>query len=257
MATKSASKASSKDKARASGAAKPAKTKDPFSSVDKLLVGEATKARTEEAVALLDEFLADEPEDIDALVRLTRAWVRQLEAETGTVLVEKPQFQRALDTYGRKALAAAEKAYGLDDESSDTIGWNLIAYGYHSVAVGIVRAFLSGAASKYIELADKLIAADASWHSGAGDRAMGRYYREAPWPKRDLKKSVAHFRKAIGHAPKRLENKLQLALALIDSGEKAEAKKLLEEVLKGKPEATEAHFHSFVVDFAREKLGSL
>lgn len=235
-----------------------AKTATPaakdFKAIDKLLGGDVTRKKTEEVVALLKKNLAEDPEDVESLVRTARAWVRLLEAETGTVLEEKKEYQPVLDECGKKALEAARKAHELDPESADTIGWYLIAYGYRSVAIGIVRAFLAGAASKYVELAENLVACDAEWHSAAGHRAMGRFYRESPWPKRDLKKSIQQFKLALEFAPRRLENKLHLALAYLDTGEKAEAKKLLAEVVKGKPEATEAHFADHVHAFAKAKL---
>jgi tetratricopeptide (TPR) repeat protein len=234
--------------------AKPAKSTTDFKAIDKLLTGDVTRKKTDEVVALLKKNLADDPDDTQSLVRVARAWVRLLEKETGTVLEEKKPF---LDECGKKALEAAKKAHDLDPESADTIGWYLISYGYHSIAIGIVRAFLAGAASKYIELAENLVAADAEWHAAAGHRAMGRFYRESPWPKRDLKKSIAQFKLALDFAPKRLENKLHLALAYIDNGQKADAKPLLQEVVKGKPEATEAHFHDQVVEFAKQKLKDL
>lgn len=235
--------------------AKPA-SKD-FKAIDKLLTGDVTRKKTEELVSLLKMNLAEDPDDVQSLLRTARAWIRLLEAETGTVLEEKKEYQPILDECGRKALEAAKKAHELDPESADTIGWYLIAYGYHSVAIGIVRAFLAGAASKYVELAENLVACDAEWHSAAGHRAMGRFYRESPWPKRDLKKSIQQFKHALEFAPKRQENKLHLALAYIDNGEKGEAKKLLQDVVKGKAEATEAHFADHVLAFAKAKLKDL
>lgn len=234
--------------------AKPAKT--DYKAIDKLLTGDVSRKKTDEAVALCKKALAEDPDDVEALTRTARAWIRQLEHETGTVLEEKKEYQPVLDECGKKALEAAKRAYD-NEKTPDTIGWYLISYGYHSVAIGIVRAFLAGAATKYVQLAEELVAADAEWHSAAGHRAMGRFYRESPWPKKDLKKSIQEFRNALDFAPKRLENKLQLALALIDNGEKAEAKKLLTEVTKGKPETTEAHFADHVIEFAKAKLKGL
>ena len=236
-------------------ASKPA-SKD-FKAIDKLLTGEVTRKKTEEAVALLKKHLADDPEDTQSLWRVAKAWVRLLEKETGTVLEEKKEYQPILDECGKKALEAAKKAHAVDPESADCIGWYLISYGYNSIAIGIVRAFLAGAASKYIELAENLVACDAEWHAAAGHRAMGRFYRESPWPKRDVKKAIEQFKLALDFAPKRLENKLHLALAYIDNGQKADAKPLLNEVVKGKPQETEAHFHDHLVEFAKAKLAAL
>ena len=234
-----------------------AKAKRDYKAIDKLLTGDVTRKKTEQAVALCEEILEEDPKDAGSLMRVARAWIRLMEAETGTVLEEKKEYQKTLDECGKKALKAAEKAHELEPESADAIGWHLIAYGYYSIAIGIVAAFLKGAAGTYIQLAENLIACEADWHAGAGNRAMGRFYREAPWPKRDLKKSIANFQAALKIAPKRLENKLHLALALIDNGQKAEAKPLLQEVVKGKPEPTEAHFHADLVQFAKEKLERL
>lgn len=234
-----------------------AKSAHDYKAIDKLLTGDVSRKKTDEVVGLLDKILAKDPNDVGALTRVARAWIRQLEAETGTVLVEKKEYQKALDECGKKALKAAERAHDLDPEAPDAIGWHLVSYGYNAIAIGIVAAFFKGAEKKYLALADNIINADKEWHSAAGHRAMGRFYREAPWIKRDVKKAITCFRDALKIAPKRQENKLHLALALMDNGEKAEAKKLLADVVKGKPEASEAHFHDQVVAFAEEKLGEI
>jgi tetratricopeptide (TPR) repeat protein len=245
-----------RSKNRKPGAERDRATVD-FKEVDQLLSGEVDRRRIEQAVGRLQGALDEDPDDVEALVRVARAWVRLLERETGTVLEEKREYQPILDECGRKALKAAERAHELDPESADAIGWHLVSYGYYSIAIGIVRAFLAGAAGKYVKLAENLTACDETWLSGAAPRAMGRYYRESPWPYRDVRKAIELFRRAIKLAPKRQENKLHLALALIDNGQAGEARKLLEEVERGKPEPAEAHFHDAVVAFAREKLARL
>ncbi|MBI4860501.1 MAG: hypothetical protein HY815_09590 [Candidatus Riflebacteria bacterium] len=241
-------------RARAGGRGKGGSRAAEFKEVDRLLDGPVTKASTKKIVSLLADRLKDDPGDLEALLRTARAWTQLLESETGTVLEERPEYQKALDEYGKAALEAADRAHELCPESPDAIGWHLVAYGYHSIAIGILRAFLTGAAGTYVRLANALIAADPGWRSAAGHRAMGRYYREAPWPKRDVRKAIECFRRALDLAPGRQENKLQLALALIDNGDDEEARPLLHEVAEGKPEKTESHFHEALVSMAREKL---
>jgi len=228
-----------------------------FAEADAVMKKAATKKNVQEAAAIYDEVLAKNPEDAEAHWRKARAYITVLEKETGTVLIERKEYFAVLDEMGKLALESATRAYDLDPADIDCVGWLLVSYGYHSVSIGVVRAVLGGAASRYLKLAQEVLDLNPSWHSGAADRALGRFYREAPWPKRDLKRSISHFRKALEHAPKRLENKLHLALALADNGDREEAKELLEVVIKGKPEPTEKHFYDLVNVFAKGKRADL
>ncbi|MBI4866808.1 MAG: hypothetical protein HY816_07640 [Candidatus Wallbacteria bacterium] len=228
-----------------------------YAEADKLIDPPVTRERIEEAVSLLEDRLDDDPADAGCRWRIARAFIRLLEAETGTVLEEKREYYPILDECGKRALAEAERAHEQSPRDPDCVGWHMVSYGYYSVSIGIVRAVLQGAAGKYLALADELNALDERWLAAAGWRAMGRFYREAPWPKRDLSRSVECFTRAVELGPKRQENKLHLALALADDGEEDEAIGLLEQVAKGKPEPAEAHIHRALVAYARQKLGQL
>lgn len=224
---------------------------------DRLVMAPFDRKKIEKAVDLLTVRLDEDPEDVLTLWRIARAWVRLLEHQTGTVLEERPEYQPVLDDLGKRALEMAEQAHELAPSDADAIGWHMAAYGYYSISIGIIRAVLQGAAGKYLRLAGQLNEVEPSWLSGAGYRAMGRFYREAPWPKRDVKRSVECFRKAVELGPRRLENRLHLALALTDSGQGDEARSVLSEVVKGKPEESEAHFHAPLVEFARTRLARI
>lgn len=224
---------------------------------EELMAGKITAKNAEEAAAILREHLEEDPDDVAAWYRIAQGYLKVLEKETNIMVVERSEYYPILKDLGGKALEAAEKAYQLASNDADAVGWCLVAYGYYSVSIGVVRAVLGGAANRYLKLADELNAIDEGWLSGAGHRALGRFYREAPWPKRNLKKSIEHLRKAQGVGAKRLENKLHLALALKDNGEKDEARSLLEAVVKGKPEASEKHFFDSLIVYAKEQLSEL
>ncbi len=243
--------------AKKTPAKKSAGSKSPFTKADKLTEAPVTRKKTEQAVALLEDHLESRPEDGGAHWRVARAWLRLLETETDTVLEEQDEYFPILDELGTLALEAGERAHNLCPDDPDAVGWHMVAYGYYSVSIGIVKAVLKGAAGKYLALADELNGLDETWMSGGGHRAMGRFYREAPWPKRNLKKSIQSFERAIEIGPKRQENKLHLALALADNGDEDQALNLLKKVAKSKPEPAEAHFHKALVDYAKQKIADL
>lgn len=73
---------------------------------------------------------------------------------------------------------------------------------------------------------------------GGPDRLLGELYLRAPEPPvsiGDSSKAVSHFRKAVQHAPRRLENRLGLAAALLAEGELGEACDELNAVLLEMP----------------------
>lgn len=252
MTTRKKSPATKSTKGSGSG-----KTPAAHGRAEELMAGKISAKNAEEAAAILREHLEDDPDDVTAWYRIAQGYLKVLEKETNIMVVERNEYFPILKDLGGKALEAAEKAHQLAPDDADAVGWCLVAYGYYSVSIGVVRAVLQGAANRYLKLADELNALDEGWLSGAGHRALGRFYREAPWPKRNLKKSIEHLRKAVAVGPKRLENKLHLALALKDNGEKDEARTLIESVVKGKPEASEKHFFDSLIVYAKEQLSDL
>lgn len=228
-----------------------------YAEAEEVLAKKFTAKNAEEAAAILREHLEDDPDDVEGWWRIAQGYLKVVEKETNIMLEERAEYFPILKDLGAKALEAAEKAVKLAPDDSDAVGWCLVAYGYYSVSIGVIKAVLGGAATRYLKLADELNALDDSWLSGAAYRALGRFYREAPWPKRNVKKSIESLRKALQVGPKRLENKLHLAMALKDNGEKAEAKSLLESVVKGKPEASEKHFFDSLIVFAKAQLADL
>lgn len=258
MATKKTRSKPTKSTTRKKTVKAPApERKGPYAKADKLIEKIKDRSSATKAVTLLEQMLDADPENPELYWRIAKSWIRVLEKETGTVLEEDEEHYPLLDEYGKLALEAAETAYDLDPENIDCIGWHLVAYGYYSVAIGVVRAVLQGAATRYLRLADELNESDPGWLSAAGYRAMGRFYREAPWPKKNLRKSIQCFRKAIALAPKRLENHLHLGLALADNGDEEEARECLHRVTRGKLDPDEAHFGKALQAYAKQRMRDL
>ncbi|MEQ9363317.1 MAG: TRAP transporter TatT component family protein [Leptospirales bacterium] len=133
-------------------------------------------------------------------------------------------FGEGVET-GKKAVEAAP-------DSVDAHLWYASNMGNHGMARGMMSSlFYLGPIEKHGKRAIEL---DESFFHAGPLRLMGRFYHQAPgWPvgSGDHQKALECLEKAVTIAPNFGFNKTYLADLLIAKGKKADAKRLLEEVL--------------------------
>jgi hypothetical protein len=107
--------------------------------------------------------------------------------------------------------------------------------GNYSLGLGIVRAIAQGIEGKFRSHIGEAERLDPRYGLGGVQNAWGGYYLTLPWPKRDVKKAAAYFRRALEINPHNLRTRVFLAQLELREDRPAEAKRLLDEVLRATP----------------------
>ena len=106
--------------------------------------------------------------------------------------------------------------------------------GNYSEGVGILTALSQGLEGKF---RDRLLASlkiDKDYLDGMPQVVWGRYFYKLPWPKRDVDQSEKVLQEAMESHPTNMRARLYLADSLWDNGKKAEAKRLVQDILDNK-----------------------
>jgi tetratricopeptide (TPR) repeat protein len=143
---------------------------------------------------------------------------------------------------GKYAWDLGERAVALNPNDVAGHFWAMGGMGNYSLGLGVVRALAQRIEGKFRERISRAEALDPRYAYGGIPLAWGRYYAKLPWPKYDEKKARANYARAIEINPSNLRARVFLAELMLEEDQPAEAKRLLEEVLKapvGKYDAPE------------------
>lgn len=172
----------------------------------------------------LTKLAAKHPDSFDVNWRLARAafWVAE-----GT---KDPVRRKAVAITGWEA---GKRARAANPAGAEAAYFMALCVGEYSHSIGIFTALTEGIEGKFRDPLLEVEKASPAIDHGGLYNALGRYKYELPWPKRDLDASVVYLRKSIQVNPQNLRGRVFLAEALWDrddDGDRAEAKKLLQEV---------------------------
>lgn len=170
--------------------------------------------------AALDKATGLAPKDFEVLWRLARHYF---------TVAEDSRSDDEKKTLGKKGWDYADQAIAANPKHPAGHFWASAAVGEFSKGAGIITALRQGIAARFERYANATIRYSKRYEDGGGYRALGRYYYELPWPKRDLEKSIDLLRKSVQFGPHKARNYAWLAESLIKEGEEAEAKKVLQQ----------------------------
>jgi len=124
-----------------------------------------------------------------------------------------------------------DRARALSPSSAEAHYWAAIGVGLWAQSVGVFRAITEGIEAKLSERLDMAIVLDPEVDHGGPWLFKGRYFQEAPWPIRDMKRAGEYFDKALARFPDSLRARLYYASWLADQGQQQKARRELEAVL--------------------------
>ncbi len=232
-------------------ASAPADVKQGCAQADALYATRENPKNLETAINLLRSLDKAHPGSVDVGWRLARALWWKAE---GT---PDKDAKKALALEGR---AAGERALKANPQNPEALYFTSLCIGEYSHAVSIVTALMQGLESKFRDPLLEVAKVDPTIDNGGVWNALGRYKFELPWPKRDYDQSAKWLRKAIAVFPDDLRGKAYLAETLAkrdDHGDKAEAKKLFQQVLAATPGQYDRAEELRAQKFAREELAEL
>ena len=176
----------------------------------------------------LEAALAANPEDPELLWRAARWHVFRSMSLPG---------EAARKSEAALAWRRAEQALALAPESIPVRYWAALSAGAWGQSMGVLNAVRRGIEGRFRSNLDYVIAHDPQYDGGSALVALGRYYYELPWPKRDTRRATRYLQLALKVNPDNLRAKLYLAEVLAEDGRDG-AKRglaLLEEILAARP----------------------
>lgn len=148
---------------------------------------------------------------------------------------ENTKDSKKLAEWGTKGVAHAEKAAKLKPDRVEGHYYTAVCWGTYSHGVSIFSALKQGVEKKFLNAITKAKEIDETFEDGAPLNALGRFYFELPWPKRDLAKSEKILAKNISNVPCNLRTHVYYAETVAAMGGKIggkDAKDLAKEHLK-------------------------
>ena len=184
-------------------------------------------AAMNEAKKILDDALGRAPDDYGLLWRAA-AWHFWKSDDPALPTAERARF-------GKAGWDLAERAVARNPNDAAGHFWAAITMGNYSLNLGIVRALAQGIEGKFRHHIAEAERMDPRYGKGAVQNAWGGYYLTLPWPKRDVKKAAEYFDKALAINPDNLRTRVYMAQLSLREDRPAEAKRLLDEVLRATP----------------------
>ncbi|MGZ6029667.1 MAG: tetratricopeptide repeat protein [Myxococcaceae bacterium] len=193
----------------------------PYAALDTLWRERGDPAKADEAIRQASAALAAHPDDVELMFRLARAtlWV-------GDGLENNDRKQKL----GREVWEVGDRMVKAKPTWVGGHYYAAAGIGIYSQAVGILKALGEGLESKFNDRLDKAIEIDPKFQKEMPLIAKGRYYFELPWPKRNLGKSAAWYRKALALDPSNMRAMAWLAETLWRDGDVAGARAQLARV---------------------------
>jgi tetratricopeptide (TPR) repeat protein len=185
-------------------------------------------AAMSQAKVLLDGALARAPDDYGLLWRAT-AWHFWSSDDPSLPTATRAQF-------GKAGWDLAERAVARNPGHVAGHFWAALTMGNYALGLGIMRAIGQGIEGKFRERIGAAERLDPRYANGGIQNAWGGYYLTLPWPKRDLAKAEAYFKKALVINPHNLRTRVYLAELRRRQDRLPEARQLLEEVLRATPD---------------------
>jgi hypothetical protein len=126
--------------------------------------------------------------------------------------------------------------------------------GNYSEGVGILTALSQGLEGKFRDRLQASLKIDKDYLDGMPQVIWGRYFFKLPWPKRNVDESVKVLSEAMESHPNNMRARLYLADSLWDNDKKAEAKRLVQDILDykgGDDPPEERRLHDLAQDWMK------
>lgn len=130
--------------------------------------------------------------------------------------------------YGKLGMKFGEKAIALNPNAIEGNFWYGCSVGNYSDGVSVLTALKEGLKDKTQSSFEKSYKINKMYVDGGPMKALGRFWFVLPWPLQDKKLALQYLREFQKSFPNDPEGQVYLAEVLLKTGEKDEAKALLQ-----------------------------
>lgn len=156
----------------------------------------------------------------------------------GDMLPETKEMRNRHKERGIEGMRYAKKALELNPEGVEGHYYYTLSLAQYSIGISIIKALAKGLGPKYEEHIGKALKINKMYDTAGSLRAVGRYWYKLPWPKRNMKKSIAYLEEAVVSAPTNIRGHIYLAESYLKAKEKERAKEQLQKALEIIPNLT-------------------
>ncbi len=135
--------------------------------------------------------------------------------------------------YGKTGMKFGEKAMAINPNGIEGNFWYGCSVGSYSDGVSVLTALKEGLKDKTQSSFEKSYKIDKNYQDGGPIKALGRFWFVLPWPLQDKKLSMQYLREYQKAFPNDIEGQVYLGELLIKTGDKAEAKTILQKAAAG------------------------
>lgn len=151
--------------------------------------------------------------------------------------------------YGKLGMKYGEKAIAINPNGVEGNVWYGSSVGSYSDAVSVLTALKEGLKDKTQSSFEKAYKIDKMYNDGAPMKALGRFWYVLPWPLQDKKLSLQYLREFQKAFPNDVEGQVYLGETLIKTGDKNEAKAVLQKAASSSD--------SYYADWAKRVLADM
>ena len=192
----------------------------------------ASSENIDKAIELFSKSLSDKNLELESIIYLIKSYYYK-----GAYVYSNNEDKKRIFNNGK---VFAEGYFDKFPKSVAIRYWYLVNLGKWSEAYGKIAAAREGVADIMREESEKIIEMDPNYSDGGGYFMLGAVHYKSPWipflltwP--DNNEAIKFLNLAVNTGEARLVQKNYLANALNKSGNKLEAKKILEEVINSNP----------------------
>lgn len=173
------------------------------------------------------EALKKDPNHYETLWRLARAFTALATASRDRAVNRDLGWQGY--HYGLRAIA--QKPGRVEGHF-----WAALCIGAYGKGLGALSAIRQGIVAKLKKHLNAAMRINRSYQHGGADRVYAIYYHRLPWPMRDNKKSLDHFRKSLTYDRDHTLTHFHMAKVLAAEGHQREAKNHLKVCIQSRDE---------------------
>jgi len=179
--------------------------------------------KVEAAISAYRKILEADPDNYEANWKIARAYFH-----LGDMLDEINENREQHRKVGKEGMRYGERATDLNPSGIEGHYYYGLCLAKYTLGISFITALTEGLASKYEKHMERAIEINKNYDSAGPLRALGKYWYEIPWPKRDLTKSIECLKEAVTAAPMNIRGHFYLAESYLKVGERELAKEQLE-----------------------------
>jgi tetratricopeptide (TPR) repeat protein len=198
---------------------------------DALFAHEKDVGKVNAAIELYKNAATSEANNYEAHWKLARAYYSLVNRIAGSE--ETKEYRKRIS---REGMHCAQRALEANPSGLEGHYYYALCLTQRMIAIGGFNTLVQGLDREYAEHMNKAFAIDKYYDTAGPLKGLGRYFYYLPWPRKDLKKSIAYLEEAVAFAPHNIRARVYLAESYLKAGKRDLALACLRKALQVVPD---------------------